>query len=156
MKKNLHNNLFQNIPLNTVGIYRITNLKNNKSYIGQSSDVKTRLYQHSHSLVINKHPNSHLQREYNDYPKKYFSFELLYECNHHQLNYFEGYFVHKHKSLVSQNGYNILKLPNFSNIYLNILILVNYRTLKFFIILYLRYFNTVQWIHTFYLKVLKL
>ena len=44
-----------------IGIYKFTNLTNNKSYIGQSIDISKRYYQHS---VNHLNPN---QKEYNTY-----------------------------------------------------------------------------------------
>ena len=44
-----------------MGIYKITNIVNNKVYIGQSVDIKRRLYQHKKGLNNNKYHNLHFQ-----------------------------------------------------------------------------------------------
>ena len=45
----------------TIGIYKITNLINNKSYIGQAQDVKLRKCQHLSELRGKCHFNQYLQ-----------------------------------------------------------------------------------------------
>lgn len=44
-----------------IGIYKITNLINNKIYIGQSKDVEHRIKDHISGLNHNKGHNPHLQ-----------------------------------------------------------------------------------------------
>jgi predicted GIY-YIG superfamily endonuclease len=43
-----------------IGIYKITNRTNNKVYIGQSVDIKTRWYNHKKELNGQRHCNSYL------------------------------------------------------------------------------------------------
>lgn len=59
------------------GIYKITNLENNKVYIGRSTNVYIRLRTHKSKLKNNKHYNIHLQNAFNKYPD--FSFDQI-EC----------------------------------------------------------------------------
>lgn len=66
--------------LGTIGIYRITNLLNNKVYIGSSIDVAFRLKTHQYRLNVQSHENSLLQRAWNKYGKTNFSFEMVEEC----------------------------------------------------------------------------
>lgn len=47
------------------GIYIITNLENNKIYIGKSQRVRERLISHFADLSRNEHPNKGLQEDYN-------------------------------------------------------------------------------------------
>lgn len=63
-----------------IGIYKITNLKNNKCYIGSSSNISKRFTNHKWSLSKNKHPNKHLQNAFNKYGKDIFIFKLIEEC----------------------------------------------------------------------------
>ena len=65
----------------TTGIYRITNTKNNKFYIGSSVCVENRRNKHYHSLEHNKHENSHLQRAWNKYGKENFKYEIVEEVH---------------------------------------------------------------------------
>ena len=51
------------------GIYQIRNIINNKIYIGQSLNIKTRFLQHKQALRKNRHPNQHLQNAWNKYGK---------------------------------------------------------------------------------------
>jgi hypothetical protein len=49
------------------GIYKITNLKTGKVYIGKASRVSSRLANHKYLLRNNKHVNVYLQRAWNKY-----------------------------------------------------------------------------------------
>ena len=51
------------------GIYKITCLANNKSYIGQSVSIKRRWATHKRELAAGIHYNEYLQRAYNKYGK---------------------------------------------------------------------------------------
>jgi len=44
-----------------LGIYKITNLKNGKVYIGSSKNIKRRLIEHKSRLKNNKHINKYFQ-----------------------------------------------------------------------------------------------
>lgn len=59
------------------GIYKIENTFNGKIYIGSSSEIPIRKYNHFNQLRHNKHPNQHLQSAYNKYGKDFFSFSIL-------------------------------------------------------------------------------
>lgn len=61
------------------GIYKITNLKNNKVYIGQSENLNNREWNHFYWLDRGEHHNEHLQKSYNKYGKGNFIFETLEE-----------------------------------------------------------------------------
>lgn len=65
--------------LSKKGVYKITNLVNNKFYIGSTVDsFKVRLRAHFNKLRINKHPNKHLQGSFNKYGEENFEISLLY------------------------------------------------------------------------------
>lgn len=59
------------------GLYKITCFKNNKMYIGQSSNVLSRLGKHVDSLENNRHDCLDLQKDFHSFGKKYFVFEAL-------------------------------------------------------------------------------
>jgi len=59
------------------GLYKIICLKNNKIYIGQSTNVLSRLGRHVDNLENNRHDCIELQKDFNNYGKKYFKFESL-------------------------------------------------------------------------------
>lgn len=65
--------------MKNIGIYKITNLKNNKVYIGSSSRLRQRKHEHFKYLKNNKHCNTHLQKSYNKYGKEKFIFEIIEE-----------------------------------------------------------------------------
>ena len=58
-------------------LYVITCKKNNKHYIGQSSNVNVRLNAHKNKLKRNIHENKNLQFDFNKYGEKYFLFQKL-------------------------------------------------------------------------------
>ena len=47
------------------GVYKIENIKNGKFYIGSSINFIKRKSSHFRALIMNKHPNSHLQSSFN-------------------------------------------------------------------------------------------
>ena len=81
------------------GIYKIQNVIDGKSYIGQSIDVKHREWSHFSWLLNNKHPNIHLQRAYNKYGKENFIFNVLLICEKTNLTYYEQKISDTYKNL---------------------------------------------------------
>ena len=61
----------------TCGIYKITNIKNGKFYIGSSENIEGRWSGHISELKRGKHINKHLQYAWNKYGKESFIFEIL-------------------------------------------------------------------------------
>lgn len=59
------------------GIYKITNIVNNKSYIGSAVNVSHRLTTHKYKLRHNTQPNQHLLSAYNKYGFENFKFQVL-------------------------------------------------------------------------------
>lgn len=61
------------------GIYKITNIINNKSYVGRTHNFTERYYSHKYSLRNNKHHNLIIQNSFNKYGEECFEFEVLVE-----------------------------------------------------------------------------
>lgn len=83
------------------GIYIIRNTINNKVYIGQSVDIKTRWRQHKCSN--NDYP---LYRAFRKYGLENFTFEVLLECSKDELLINEQKYILEYRSLESNYGYN--------------------------------------------------
>lgn len=89
-----------------IGIYKITNLINGKSYVGQSVDIKTRFKRHKQA-AFNKNSklyNYPLYRAIRKYGIENFSFCVLEECSENELNEKEIYYIDKYDSYYK--GYN--------------------------------------------------
>lgn len=97
----------KNIPRRS-GIYRITNTKNGKVYIGQSVDVYTRLQSHCRSLSAGYHCNSHLQRAWDKYGHDAFTADILEFCNADELYEREIYYIAQYNTF-GGDGYNLTK-----------------------------------------------
>jgi len=63
------------------GIYKILNIKNNKVYIGSTTNFNKRKNEHLKRLRKNKHENKYLQRAFNKYKEDNIKFELIEEIN---------------------------------------------------------------------------
>ena len=85
-----------------IGIYKITNLVNNKVYVGRSIHIEQRWLEHCK-------PSSHsaIGIAIKSYGKDNFQFEVLEECTLEQLTEKELYWIHYYNSFIP-NGYNIL------------------------------------------------
>lgn len=66
-----------------IGIYRITNKINGKTYVGQSIDIKRRFW--DHRCLSHEH-NIHLKRAMMKYGKENFEYEILEECSIEELD----------------------------------------------------------------------
>lgn len=89
-----------------VGIYKITNLLNGHSYIGQSVNIEERWKDHK-IAATNKNDNSYMYPLYQairKYGIENFSFEILEECNYQLLNEKEIYYIQLYNTY--NNGYN--------------------------------------------------
>ena len=88
------------------GIYKITNTKNNKVYIGSSIDIEKRWQEHINSLKKNRHHSAKLQRSYNaTSDKTVFNFELIEEVEDKSILFTrEQYYIDLFDAFKS--GYN--------------------------------------------------
>ena len=65
-----------------MGIYRIRNTRNNKSYVGFDRDLSARINRHKAELKFGSHRNRELQEEWNSFGESSFQFEVLDELVH--------------------------------------------------------------------------
>ena len=92
-----------------IGIYKITNLINNKSYIGQSINIEKRIKEHFWKSKNQKDIsfNSILHQAIRKYGEENFKWEILEECDVEKIDELEQQYIQKYNTL-SPNGYNIL------------------------------------------------
>ena len=62
------------------GVYKITNIENEKFYVGSSKDIYERWNQHRIALNNNEHGNKYLQNAWNKHGSNNFSFDIIEEC----------------------------------------------------------------------------
>lgn len=100
------NSLFGRVGIKEApGIYKITNLKNNMIYIGQSTNVKNRLKAHIQaSLGISTIASQIVHDAMAQEGLENFTFQLIEECNKEQLNDREKYYIEYYDS--NHYGYN--------------------------------------------------
>ena len=90
------------------GIYKITNIKNKKIYIGSSKNILLRWKNHIRELENNCHKNIFLQEEWNEYGKNNFIFEILEECLEEERYVIEQNYLYNLLPFYRNgNGYNI-------------------------------------------------
>lgn len=92
--------------ISIIGIYCITNLVNNKLYIGQSMNVSSRLGVHKRSLKGNYHKNKHLQSAFNKYGEDSFDFKLIHPCTSDNLDELEREYISLFNTTDKNYGYN--------------------------------------------------
>lgn len=90
-----------------VGIYKITNLKNGKMYIGQSRQIEKRFQQHKNQSKFLEEDKWYNQLHIDMYSigVDNFSFEIIEECSIEDLNEREEYWIKYYNS--QEDGYNI-------------------------------------------------
>lgn len=95
------------------GIYQIVNINTGKSYIGSSSRIHQRFYEHKNALRKNKHFNRYLQNAWNKYGEDNFVFRILEEVSkedskrYNLLHDLENVYINKYLSNIEEKGYNI-------------------------------------------------
>ena len=90
------------------GIYKITNILNNKVYVGQSTDIYTRWTTHRNELNNNRHHNIYLQKSWNKYGEENFQFDILESCAEDSLDEKECYYIELLNSIDKKYGYNLV------------------------------------------------
>lgn len=88
-----------------IGIYKITNKINGKSYIGQSHDIFARWEKHLSNKNALKLKEKPLYDDLNKYGKENFLFEILEECSENELNQKEEYWTQYYNTY--HDGYNM-------------------------------------------------
>jgi len=91
------------------GIYKITNLKNGKFYIGSSKDIEFRWIEHKKHLNGNYHINKKLQNAWNFYGKENFEFTIVELVSNDEtfLLEREQFYFDIFKPYIKEIGYNI-------------------------------------------------
>ena len=89
------------------GIYKITNIVNNKMLIGQSEHMCRRWNEHKSLLRKNKHKNPHLQAAWNKYGEQNFTFTVMVECTSEKLDEKEIMLIKDYDTMNKEKGYNI-------------------------------------------------
>lgn len=84
-----------------IGIYKITDLTNNKVYIGQSNNILRRKTEH---FSNNKYNTSKIDKAIEEKGKENFLFEIIEECPIEKLNDREKYWINYYDSF--NFGYN--------------------------------------------------
>lgn len=94
-------------------VYKITNIKNGRSYVGLTNNIARRRARHFTDLKRNSHDNKFLQKEYNTYGFESFTFEEIYaaEVSNEQISIKEQEFIKKYDTY--RNGYNQNEGGNF-------------------------------------------
>lgn len=87
------------------GIYKITNLINNKIYIGQSVNIERRLNEHK------RRDEQKIDKAIKKYGFENFNFEIIEMCQPDKLDELENYWIGYYNSLVP-NGYNCVSDTN--------------------------------------------
>ncbi len=91
------------------GVYKITNLKNGKFYIGSSKDIEFRWSEHKKHLNGNYHINKKLQNAWNFYGKENFEFTIVELVSNDEtfLLEREQFYFDIFKPYIKEIGYNI-------------------------------------------------
>lgn len=89
------------------GIYKITNILDNKVYIGSSNNILNRFAGHKMKLRKNCHENNYLQNSWNKYGEENFKFDIIEECLKNLLEQREQYWVNFYQSDKRDFGYNL-------------------------------------------------
>ena len=83
-------------------IYKITNLINGKSYIGQTNNFQRRMREHQ-----NTKDNYAIHLAIQKYGKDAFSYEIIEHCNDDILDEREIYWINFYKTHITEKGYNM-------------------------------------------------
>lgn len=90
-----------------IGIYKITNMVNNKCYIGQSIDINRRFKEHQNGLNKKVGHNPYFQNAWDKYGEENFAFEIIEEVDDtNLLDEREIFYISFYKSNDKDYGYN--------------------------------------------------
>lgn len=96
--------------IKTPVIYKITNIINNKIYIGGTINFYKRIYSHINRLRRNKHYNLKLQNSWNKYGESNFKFEILEHTTKSSVLILEQYYIDIYMPYLDNVGYNLDKI----------------------------------------------
>lgn len=89
-------------------VYKITNIINNKIYIGITSRIKRRVVEHIKYSTDKSACTSYVHKSMSKYGLRHFIFEIIYIANNtEELNSKEEYYINYYKSSESIYGYNL-------------------------------------------------
>lgn len=89
-------------------IYLITNLVNDKKYIGKTKNtIERRWSQHLSNAKLNANKCIYLENAIRKYSKENFRMEVILICNVEQLDYYETSFIKSYMTNNREFGYNI-------------------------------------------------
>ena len=89
------------------GVYRITCVANNKTYIGSSDNIMRRLKTHERELKEGSHNNRLMQKDYEKYGAEFFEFRVLFkDIPKDKLTAYEKVGIYLYDSIVMYKGYN--------------------------------------------------
>lgn len=91
----------------TCGVYKITNTVNGKIYVGSSTNLERRRFDHYFRLRSNKN-NHPIQSDFNKYGESNLIFEILEECGHDKLRSLEGSYIRLLNTTDKNYGYNTM------------------------------------------------
>lgn len=97
-----------------IGIYKWTNLINNKVYIGQSINIEARKAEHI-KLSKDLTYTTNIAKALRKYSIDNFTFEILEECNVNELDNKESYWINYYDSLNKDKGYNMIEVGAIPN-----------------------------------------
>ena len=89
------------------GVYVITNVINKKIYVGETTNLESRLIEHLRRLLSKRHVNEYLQNAVNLYGIDSFEFDVLEFCDYSDRKKREHYWVTHLHALDKTKGYNI-------------------------------------------------
>lgn len=94
-----------------IGIYKLTNVINNKYYIGQSKNIEKRLKSHisDSKRVNNQRGQTPLYDDMRFFGHDNFRLEILEECKENELDEKEKYYIEKYDAINDKKGYNQTK-----------------------------------------------
>jgi group I intron endonuclease len=89
------------------GIYKITNKKNNKVYVGSSIELEKRKEKHFWMLKKGIHDNKFLQSSFDRDGIENFTFEIIEICDMNELVEKENFYILENNSNDMKFGYNL-------------------------------------------------